>query len=361
MTIELVAAAFERQDYKLVAKLLKPLWQQSPDDPAVQLYVARLQEATEKFDRADRLYRQLLRDTTNPKIAMQARQGLERLEAAHRERRQQAIAQATHDLDDRASGVLVLEPIAGAERAEAVRNFAKIMRLDAYTASLQLPSRHWRLYRTGAIGELQVYGEELRRGGIPAFGWAIEQIEQIRVFRVQYLQSVSPPTVVCLDENGQFGALKFDWRNVKQRVEGRLPIFEDVVDLGLHRKLQRKEQIRDYAQFCDLHLPDRNTILRFGDNSYQFQQGVNFATDAQPTKITNRRSWNQMVGYFRSQLPTAPVWSSFTPFAETALEHLNLVSEFSAYIDLFRKAETKWDQAFQLYSGLIFLQKKGTA
>ncbi|MBD2089286.1 tetratricopeptide repeat protein [Microcoleus sp. FACHB-1515] len=358
--IEPVAAAFERQDYKLAAKLLKPLWQQFPEDPTVQLYVARLQEAIGKFDQADRLYRQLLRDTTNPKIAMQARQGLQQIEAAQQERRQQAIAQATADSDDRAAGVLVIEPIAGAARAEAVRNFAKIMRLDAYTANLQLPSRHWRLYRTGAIGELRVYGEELQRGGIASFWWAIEQIEQIRVFRVQYLQSVSPPTVVCLDENGQLGALKFDWQEVQQRVEGRLPIFEDVVDLDLHKKLQRKEQIRDYAQFCDLHLTRRNLILRFGDSSYQFQQGVVFAAEDQPAKITIRRSWNQMIGYFQSQLPAVPLSSSFTPFAETALEHLNLLSAFPAHIDLFRKAPTEWDRAFQLYSGLAFLQKKGT-
>lgn len=359
--IEPVAAAFEQQDYKLAAKLLKPLWKEFPEDPTVQLYVARLQEAIGKFDNADRLYRQLLRDTPNSKIAMQARFGLQRLEAAQQAHRQQAIAQATTDPDNHASGVLVVEPIAGAERAEAVRNFAKIMRLDPYTANLQLPSRHWRLYRTGAIGELQVYGEELRRGGISAFWRSIEQIEQIRVFRVQYFQSISPATVVCLDEQGQVGALKFDWHEVQQRVEGRLPIFEDVVDLDLHKKLQRKEQTRDYTQFCDLHLPQRNTILRFGDSTYQFQQGVVFAADAQLSELTNRRSWNQMISYLRSQLPHAQLWSSFTPFAETALEHLDLIRAFPAHIDLFRKAATHWDQAFQLYSGLAFLQKKDTA
>lgn len=104
--IESIAAAFERQDYKLAAKLLKPLWQQSPNDPIVQLYVARLQEAIGKFDPAESLYRQLLRDTTNPKIAMQARQGLERLEASAQAQRQQAIAQATIAPDDRAVSTL---------------------------------------------------------------------------------------------------------------------------------------------------------------------------------------------------------------------------------------------------------------
>jgi len=352
--IEQVAAAFDRQDYKLAAKLLKPLWQQSPEDHWVQLYVGRLQEVCGKPDGANRTYRQLLRDTTNPKIAMQARQGLQRLEAAELARRQAAIAQATSDPLNSESGFLVLEPIAGAERANAVRSFARIMRLDPYTAQLQLPSRHWRLYRSGAIGELQVYGEELRQGGIPVFWRSIAQLQQVRVFRVQYLQSVSPTTVVCLDEDGQLGSLVFDWAEVTQRVEGALPIFEDVVDLDLHKKLQRKQQTRDYARLCDLHLPNRSCILRFCDSTYQFQQGVVFAADAQLAQ-TARRNWNKLLSYFNTQLPAVPIAASFTPFAETALEHLNLVSEFAAHIDLFRKAATHWDQAFQLYSGLVFL------
>jgi len=40
-----------------------------------------------------KVYRQLLRSTTNAKIVTQARQGLQRLEAEEQEQRQRAIAQ----------------------------------------------------------------------------------------------------------------------------------------------------------------------------------------------------------------------------------------------------------------------------
>jgi tetratricopeptide (TPR) repeat protein len=361
--IDQVAAAFERGDYKAAAKLLKPLFQQSPEDPWVQLYVGRLQEACHKPDGAERTYRQLLRETANPKVAIQARQGLQRLEAAAQEQRQTAIAQATADPENNGAGFLVLEPVTGDDRAKAVQSFARVMKLDPYTARLQLPSRSWRLYRTGAIGELQVYGQELLQAGIPVFWRSLDELKKIRVFRVQYMQSVSPQAiVVCQNEADQLGSLAFDWSEVANRVDGMLPIFEDVVDINAWKKLQRKEQTRDYAQVCDLHLPERNCILRFCDNTYDFQQGVVFYAPQEAgaglVQATKRINWNHLLSYVDRHTKTASAWSGFTAFAETALEHLDLVSQFPSHIDLFRKEETNWDRALQLYSSLVFLKPK---
>jgi hypothetical protein len=357
--IHQVAAAIDRRDYKTAARLLKPLLRHSPENPWVQLYVGRLQEACGKSDGATRTYRQLLKETVNPVVAIQARQGLQRLEAQF-DLKNVAIAPFAIDSSgSNESGFLILEPITGESRLAAVSSFARIMQLDPYVAQLQLPSRSWRLYRTGTIDDLQLCGQKLLQAGIPNFWIPLADIKKIQVLRVHYLQSAAPEAiVVCQNQAGQLGSLTFDWAEVTQRVEGMLPIFADGVDFKIHKKLRRKEQTRDYAQICDLHLPERNYILRFCDSTYQFQKGVTFSTTAQQSlmQTTNRINWNHLLSYFDRRMKTASAWSGFTPFAETALEHLSLVSEFESHVDLFRKEETEWDQAFHLYSSLAFLK-----
>lgn len=357
--LDQIAAAFDRKDYRLAAQLLKQLQQQSPDSPWVKLYGGRLQEVSGKIAAAEAAYRQLLREATHAKVVTQAREGLQRLESLAQTQRQQAITEAATDPANSGIGFLVLEPIASDVRQAAAQNFAKIMKIDAYTARLILPNRGWKLYRTGSFGELQVYGQELRSAGIPAFWVALAAIQKVQVFRVQYFQSVSSQiTVVCRNAADQLGSLTFDSSEVAKRVEGMLPIFEDVVDVGAYNKLKRKEQTQDFAQVLDLHLPKRQCILRLCDRTYQFDQGVVFdsshdgATTASQT--TTRIRWNNMLEFLDDRLSNVPVWSDFSSFANSALEHLELVKEFPAHIDLLRKAPTHWDKAFQLYSGLVF-------
>lgn len=358
--IDQVAAAFDRQDYRTAAQLLKAWRKQSPQDPWVQFYIGRLHEVSGKLEAAETVFRQLLRDTVNPKLTAQARQGLQRLEAIQKARRQEAIAQATADPLNAEPGYLILEPIRPEDKSLAAQNLARIMKIDPYTARLQLPSRGWRLYRTGAIGELQLYGQELQTAGIPAFSAALAAVQKINVFRVNYFQSVAPQaTVVCQNEADQLGSLTFDWSDVTQRVEGLLPIFEQVVDLDVHQKLQRKEQTQDYAQICDLHLPSRRCILRLCDSNYQFQQGVLLSASAHPqasAQGTTRRHWNSLIEFLNQQLPQVPVWSGFTTFAETVLDQTEMLSHIQPHIGLFRRTETDWDPAFQLYSALVFLR-----
>jgi hypothetical protein len=357
--LDQIAAAFDRKDYRRATQLLKQLQQRSPDSPWLKLYAGRLQEVSGKLEASEAAYRHLLQDTTNAKVVTQAREGLQRLESIARLQQQQAIAAATADPANCGVGFLVLESIASDARQIAAQHFAKIMKLDAYTARLMLPSRGWKLYRTGMLGELQVYGQALRAAGIPVFWVSLTAIEKIRVFRVQYVQSASPQiTVVCQNETDQLGALTFSCSEVAQRVEGMLPIFEEVVDVGAYHKLKRKEQTQDFAQILDLHLPQRQCILRLCDRTYQFDQGVLFdARDPEATtapQTTTRIRWNQMLGFLNHQLSTVPVWSEFSVFANSALEHLEWVKGLPSHIDLFRKEPTQWDRAFQLYSGLVF-------
>ena len=362
-----VAAAFDRQDYKLAAQLLKPLQQQSPNNLWVQLYIGRLQEAAGKAEAAEAIYRRLLQEATHPKVMTQAREGVQRLMVTAQAQRQAAIAAATADPANAEQGVLVLEPIASDAKQAAAQQFAKIMKIDAYAARMLLPSRGWRLYRVGAIGELQLYGQALRQAKIPAFWVSLAELQQIRVFRVQFIQSVAAqPTIVCANEADQPGSLTFDWAEVRDRVGGLLPIFENVVDTGSHAPFQRqtlrhREETQDYAQILDLHLPKRRCILRFCDRSYQFNQGVvfNASQDGSASQATTRIRWNQLAAFLGDRLasrenPLAQAGSEFTPFAETALEPLALARDFPAHIDLFRKQPSLWDQAFHLYSSLIF-------
>ncbi|HEY9636282.1 MAG TPA: tetratricopeptide repeat protein [Coleofasciculaceae cyanobacterium] len=371
--LDQVADAFERKDYRTAARLLKTLVQQEPKNPWVRLYVGRLHEATGKLESAEKVYRQLLQGTTNPKIMSQARQGLGRLEAIEQEKRQQALAEATTDPSSTQLGVLVLEPISTEAKQSAAQKFARIMQLDPYTARLQLPTRGWRLYRTGQIGQLQFYTSSLRNADIPCFAANLADIQRINVFSIDYFSDSASDhhapqaTVVCHNAEGLLGSLSFSWSEVAQRVEGLLPLFDEVVDLDARRNLQRKTQTLDYVQFCDLHLPGRGSILRICDRHYQFQKGIGLLPPQENTlkgetfspplhQVTTRINWNNLLDFLNRHLPQIPVWSDFNHFAETALDFREMLSHLPSHINLLRREDTPWDPAFQLYSGLVFLK-----
>lgn len=363
--IEQIANALERQDYRTAASLLKKLLKQEPDHPWGRLYLARLYEETGKLDLAEDIYRHLLRNAINSKIAALARSGLERLETREKQRLKQAIAQANSQPENAKSAVLIIEPVTGENRRQIAQKFAKIVGLDPYTAQMQLPSLHWRFHRTGPLGELQVYGQELREAGIPAFWASLEEIEQINVFTVKYFQAISPqPTVICQNESGQVGTIGFDWSEVAQRVEGRLPIFESVVVLDARGRQQRQEQIQDYVQVYDLHLPNRQCLLRLCNINYQFDEDLALTADLRQ-ELSNRLKWNHLISLLSSQLKQTPVWSDFTTFGEMALQQAKilvnpteLLGGITSHIHISRRAETDWDPAFQLYSALVFLKTR---
>ncbi|MBD2086787.1 tetratricopeptide repeat protein [Trichocoleus sp. ST-U3] len=355
--LEQLAEAFERKDYKTVAWLLNHLVKQMPQNPLVQFYVGRLYEETGKLEAAENAYRQLLRETTNPKIMTQARQGLGRIEAIAQQKRRDAIAQATAAPEDTEPGVLVLEAVSAEKKQVAAQQLARIVQIDPYTARLQLPSRGWRLYRTGPVGELRFYSQQMQQAEIPNFWANLADVRKLNVFRVSHFLSASPPSVVCENEHGQTGSLTFNWSEVRQQVQGLLPIFGEVIDQDARRQLQWKTQTQDYAQLIDLHLPSRHSILRLCDSNYQFGQGISFNPQpTQPNQATNRSHWNNLLHFLEGHLPQTPIWADFTDFAQTALDRTEILKSLKSHIDLFRREETLWDPAFQLYSGLVFLR-----
>lgn len=367
--IDRITDAFKRQDYRTAANLLQQLLKQEPQHPWGRLYLGRLYEQTGKPDLAEDIYRLLLRQAINSKIAAQARSGLQRLEDRDKQRRTEAIAQAAVKPENAKRGILIVEPLTDTTRRQAVQNFARIMRLDPHMAQMQLPTRYWRLQRLGKIGELHVYATELQNAGIPAFCVSLEAIQNIQVFQVDYFQAVSSqPTVVCRDDSAQPVTLTFDWGEVTQRVEGGLPIFESVVDLDARGRLERKEKTQDYARVYDLHLPSRNCLLRLCDRSYQFSQSVAIGSSQDTHKqLSNRLNWNNLINFLNRQLSKTQIWSDFTVFGQMALEQAKIVIDptdflggITSHINLFRRAETDWDPAFQLYSALVFLRKMPT-
>lgn len=351
--LDQVIAAFEQQDYQTAAQLLRELVKQSPNDPWVKLYLGRLQEVSGKPKAAEEIYRQLLQSTTNSKLISQARQGLQRLAASVKDQRQQAIAQATATPADQELGFLILEAVSTQQRQELAQRMATLIHTDAYTARGLLPSRGWRLYRTGTIGELTLFGQELRQAGIGAFWGALSHLQRIEVYQVHYFQSLQPRvSVVCQSPTKQVGVLTFDWADVQQRVEGLLPLFSQVVDLGYRDRLEWKEHIEDYAHFCDLHLPQRRCILRLHDDRYNFQQGIT----AHREHETLRQRWNELISILDSKTASCSVQSDFTPFAESVVDFIPSLERLQPHIYLPRASDCYLDPAFHLYSCLAFLK-----
>ena len=378
--INQIAAALESKDYKQAAQLIKQLQKESPENPWVQYYIGRYYELTNNLEKAQTTYKQILRDITNPKIVSQTRQGIQRIETAQQNLRQQAIQTAKNDPSNLEPGLLILEPVSPEKKPAAVQNISRIFKIDAYTTRMQIQSRGWRLYKTGPIGELRIYGQELLNAGIPVFWATLSDIQKIQIFRVQHFQSLTSPAVVCKDKLSRVGAIEFNWSEVTQRVEGLLPMFIEIMDYSPHR---RKDQFRhreirqDYAQICDLHIPSRNCILRISDQSYEFQQGVDFTQisadipglahpknqksrsqkSKQIPQSTTRINWNRLLEILDQQLDVT-VWSEFTSFAETAIDYTQMLSKIESHVEVDRKSETPWDPAFQLYSGLAFLRNQ---
>jgi tetratricopeptide (TPR) repeat protein len=352
--LDQVTAAFERKDYQTAAKLLQQLLVESPENPWVQLYFGRLKEVSNQREEAEKVYRQLLRLTTHSKIISQARQGLQRIEEVKQEEKQRAIAKAAVTPDNNELGILVLEPINNELKTSAARNFAQIMQVDPYTARVTLPSQNWRVYRMGKVGELAFYGTQLQQAGIPCFWIKIPQIQQIQVFQVKHLSvDNSQIKAVCQNEANQTGSMRFDKSEITDRVMGVLPIFEQVVDVNARGKLEWKTKTQDYAQFCDLHLPKRRSILRIYDQGYQFQQNI------ETNQNTIRLNWNNLMKWIEQQLPEIKVWSDFNLFAQTVLDQTETLNQIPSHINLFRREKSYWDAAFHLYSGIIFTKNAG--
>ncbi len=355
--IEQIERAIERQDYPGATSLLQKLMQQEPENPWSDYYVARLQEANGELQTAIESYRLLLRVALNPTITSKARQRIDRITKIEQQQREKALANSLAEPGNSEIGVLILEKISPELKQTAAQKFAKIMSIDPYNARLQLPSRSWRLYRTGKLGELKFYSSSLKKAEIPCFYASLAEIDRLKIYQVNYFESTIPKvTVVCYGRRGQQNKLIFDWQEVAQQVEGLLPVFDASLHSDVRGKIYRKSETIDYVQLRDLHLPGKKIILRLCDRNYQFKKGISFAKKSSIEPATTRINWNNLNKFLQQNLSEIPLRSDFTPFAETAIDFEEILRRIEPNINLLRREDSFWDAAFELYSGLIFLR-----
>jgi tetratricopeptide (TPR) repeat protein len=372
--LEQAASALNRRDYQTAAKLIAALMVERPDDYQVQLYAAQLDEATGQLDQAVEIYRSLLQSAVNLKITTEARQGIQRIEQFQSQAQADALRRARLGCEDNPEpGFLVLESMSAEHKQAVVKKFAAIMEIDPYSAKLQLPSRGWRLYRLGQMGELQFYRDRLLQAEIPCFCVSQHSTQQMFVFQVGHLQSFQPKgEIVCTDDRGELRTFNFNWSEVTQVVTGILPIFEEVMELDAYNRTFRKPKILDYVHVCDLQLRDRRSIFRLCSQTYNFCEykqslarhrhehgdfSSQLSTDlvpstAQRLPATSRDNWKNLISQISEQVAHIHTQSNFTPFAETAIGYPELMGHIEPHLELLRRADSLWDRAFHLYSTL---------
>lgn len=362
MTIlEQIAQAIAIQDYPSANRLLQQLQQQEPDNPWLLFYAARLEEVRGNLAQAEQSYRNLLQNSTHAKIILQARQGLERLIQLEKVARQQARERAMAESGSEEVGILVLEPMEPEHKEIAIAKFAKIMKIDPYIARLQMPTRAWRLYRAGLMGEMRFYTSALTEAEIPCFCLPLSQINQIKVYQIQYFEAVFPKAIaICQHKKGQLETIEFAWSEISQRLDALLPIFERCLDSDVRGRLIRKTQIQDYAKFCDLHWQEKKVILRLCDCDYKFQEGFIFSENQKATdgRITLADNWNHLMQFIKQQRSNIPVWSDFKTFAGMAMDFQEVLKSIEPNINLLRREDTPLDSIFQLYSSLLLIRRE---
>lgn len=373
-----IAQALKDRDYETAARLLQTLPAEKLTNPWVEFYQAQLLDGLGDPDTAEVLYRQQLTRAGNPKLIAQIRQALERRQGERRQReqtqmaqkaeaerreakeRQAALTEAKQTPGGQGLGLFVLDRVAPEEKQETALKLAPIFNLDPYSARLRLPSRSWRLYRVGPLGELNYYQSQCQGQGIPSFCVPLDQIQALEVLPALHLETLTSPVQVSYRVGAnERDTFSFNWSEVSQRVEALLPIFEECVHLDRKGKIERKTQILDYAKVCDLHLRERRQILRFCDQTYEYDWGVPLlgAESRREQEGTSFEQWGRLLQIFQDYCSDVPLWSEFQPFAETALDFPELLKLIDPHLHFLRREETAWDEAFQLYSSLAFWRR----
>jgi len=360
--LEAISDAIKAEQFETADRLLQELKVDQLDNPWVDYYGARLAEARGDWAIAQDGYRKLIPLVNNPKLIAKLRHGLERLAKQLEEQTKQeqaaqklALEKVRTAASHQELGIFILESIHPELKQTAAVNFAKIMQIDPYSARLQLPSRSWRLYRTGNIEELRFYVEKLQAVNIPCFCVPVRQLLDLTIKPVFYLSEITPnPTLVYRLNKDEDAIFSFAWSEVSQRVEGLLPIFEECVEANARGKIERKTKIQDYARICDLHLPNRQIIIRLCDRVYEFDEGIRMSSSNGQREITSNEQWNYLMNAFREQMSDKPSWTEFNPFAENAIDFKELLKLIDPHTYFLRREESDWDRAFHLYSSLIF-------
>jgi hypothetical protein len=261
------------------------------------------------------------------------------------------------------TSILLLMPVLSEQKQPLAQKLAPLLEVDPYTARLTIPSIEFRMLRHGVATDMGPLHQALTAAEIPNYYVSLNAIQSVDVFDILYIESVEGQLVVQVRDPllpNTSKQMVFSWSDIKQSVEGMLPLFEEVIDRTQKGKIIRKTSTQDHAQIVDLHLSKRQGILRFYDAGYKFQQGIPLvATDNTREILDTKTSWAQWLGLkqlLSTHLPAIPEHHKFNHFATNAVEQIEVLTKIKSHIRLLRRHECYWDQAFQLYSVLHFLQ-----
>jgi hypothetical protein len=362
-----VIAALAANDYAQTSQLLKQWHKTEPTSPLLRLYAAQLQERTQHLDTAEQNYTKLLKQTTNAKLITQARAGIARIQQQRKAQKQAALEQANQAPDAQAIALLAIATPPPERRSQAIAGLAKVFNLDPYTARLKVPNNSFRLHRIGPWGDIRYYANALSQEKVPTLIAKVNQIKALNILQVCYFESLTPqPSVICKNAEGELKKISFDWADIQQQINGQLPIFEQVIDIGNWGKLVHKEKVQDYVQVIDFHLPKRKMILRLCDRNYQYLKGVSLGLTqkpapaakgkSSPVELNSRIQWNALIAQFQQTIQ-ANTEEEFTRFGTDALERLSLLPPIPEHLDIERRAPSGWDLAFHLYSAMAYLAR----
>lgn len=350
-----IELAIESEEYSKAEDLLQELMKSEADSLWLRYYQALIKEKQENFIDAERDYRQVIKDSIYPDIALikLIRDGIERIAKANREKEQKILEEYTNTNNSQDLAVLILEPVPLDEKKNLAIKLAKTMKIDNYSAMLQIPIRGWKIYKTGYFGELNYYQNKLYREGISCFCYSLKDVNKMIIYQVKYFQVQGNEVIFfCNNKEQKEINLIISWGRIKNKVRGLVPIFEMTTHTDARNKVRKKQSTLDYVTFLDFHLPEDNLILRFNDYSYEFDRDSNLESKS----ITAKEKWKELVTFIDEKTFFAKTFSDFTLFAEGATQFPEMLKQITSYVNLFRREESLWDEAFQLYSGLIFLR-----
>lgn len=345
----------ESGNYQEAKEKLSQLIVEEKDRLWYRYYSALIAEKEGDLSLAENSYREIIKDSIYPDPALikLIRDGIERILKFYQSKKEEKKQEFRTIEDSQDLAVLILEPVKPEDKKNLAPQLAKLMEIDNYTATLQIPTRSLRLYKTGSLGELKYYQFELSQGGIPCFCHPIKNINKMDVYQVKFIENDGNICDLTI-ENDLEEEKKYtlNWTKVKSKVQGLIPIFEMTTHLDARNKVQKKQSTLDYANFFDLHVISDNVILRFSDHFYQFEAGLTVGENSK----TTQEKWKKLVNYLQGKTLDINLLSNFNLFAEGVIHFPEMLKQITAHINLFRREESIWDEAFQLYSGLIFLQ-----
>jgi hypothetical protein len=367
---------FEQQlsqkDFESAANTLAQLGLLTDDRAQINLLTAKLQQFRGETESAELIYRELLKTESMQKTLNQARQGLQEILDAERQSQDRRVAAAKAKPGGEGLGFLILQPLPPKwDKKAAAAKIARIFRTDPLTTITWLPMRQPKILRLGVIGELCVFTEQLTEIGIPAFWFGLEDMAKVPVHNVIYFELVGMDLIkaICSDR-GEQAEILFSLAQIKRRVEGTIPIFSKVATLDAKFQAASKEQILDYIRICDLHLENHLgesfRVLRFHDNRYEFNQGMQISAPRTLSHLapTLLERWTALIDWWNKVTSEKASTYDFTNFGEMLLGYDDLLREsINAKIELSATGSDKvktneWDKCFHLYSLMHDCQSK---